>query len=231
MRKTTMGLFNSFTFQTNDARSLRCPIVNRATFVALLLLGALLCPLSVIAEGTASDAPNISVTAPMEDVRQTLDLVVATNERLIGEDKTKERRDALRKIIEPRFNFNEMAKRSLGPEWSKRSKEEQDEFADTFAKLLASTYLDRVETATRGMITVDKEKVQFPRAIVRTTVASRGETFPIDYKLQYSDGAWRVYDVVIENIGLVANYRSEFAGIIRKEEFSGLMKKLREKAA
>jgi phospholipid transport system substrate-binding protein len=167
----------------------------------------------------------------MEEVRQTLDLVVATNERLVGEARTKERRDALRKIIEPRFNFNEMAKRSLGPEWSKRSKEEQTEFADTFAKLLASTYLDRVETATREMIRVDKEKVQFPRAIVRTTVESRGETFPIDYKLQYSDGAWRVYDVVIENIGLVANYRSEFAGIIRKEDFSGLMKKLREKAA
>jgi phospholipid transport system substrate-binding protein len=65
---------------------------------------------------------------------------------------------------------------------------------------------------------------------VKSTVEYKGDTFPIDYKLLYSEGSgWQVYDVIIENIGLVANYRSEFAGVIRKEKFKGLLERLRDK--
>jgi phospholipid transport system substrate-binding protein len=76
---------------------------------------------------------------------------------------------------------------------------------------------------------VESEQVDSTRAIVKTTVTSKGDTFPIDYKLSLSNNVWQVYDVVIENIGLVANYRNEFSGVIRKEKFDGLMTKLRKK--
>ena len=79
------------------------------------------------------------------------------------------------------------------------------------------------------MVKVESEQVEGPKAVVKTVVLSQGDTFPIDYKMMYRDNGWRVYDVVIENIGLVANYRNEFSGIIRKDKFSGLMEKLRAK--
>jgi phospholipid transport system substrate-binding protein len=80
------------------------------------------------------------------------------------------------------------------------------------------------------MVKVESENVEPPKAVVKTIVISKGDTFPIDYKLiQKEGGSWQVYDVVIENIGLVANYRNEFSGIIRKDNFSGLMEKLRAK--
>ncbi len=230
--KFSLLLGAPFVISLNPLRAALVTAFSLATLVALATANTepALADAASTVENRSAEEKEAAATSPLKEVKITLDQVVATNERLMGDAHTKERRDELRRIIEPRFDFDEMAKRSLGPEWPKRTKEEQAEFSRIFSKLLASTYLDRVETATRDMLTVDKEKVQYPRAIVRTTVTSRGESFPIDYKLQFVEGEWRVYDVVVENIGLVANYRSEFAGIIRKEEFSGLMQKLRDKA-
>jgi phospholipid transport system substrate-binding protein len=79
------------------------------------------------------------------------------------------------------------------------------------------------------MVKVESENIESSKAVVKTVVLSKGDTFPIDYKLMLENGQWRVYDVVIENIGLVANYRNEFSGIIRKDKFPGLMERLRKK--
>lgn len=175
------------------------------------------------AAGGAAPAINI--------IRETVEKVVDVATSLPGEANATVRRQRLRELIAPKFDFEEMAKRSLGAQWLQRTPEEQKEFIDVFSDLLAQTYLSRLDTVKKGMVTVDSENLDFPRSVVKTSVTSKGDTFPIDYKLINTDGRWRVYDVVIENIGLVANYRNEFAGIIRKEEFSGLMARLREKAA
>jgi len=190
----------------------------------------------VFAEDLASKAAGV-LPAPIVEIRSTLDGVIAAVEEFKGDKRLEQRREKLRSVIRPRFDFDEMARRSLGPEWNKRTAAEQADFVSVFSELLASTYLARVETVTSDMVTVDKEKVEMPaepgdvaKAIVRTSVTNKGDTFPIDYRLQYVNGQWKVYDVIIENIGLVANYRNEFAGIIRRDQFSGLMEKLREKA-
>ncbi|RIL09909.1 MAG: organic solvent tolerance ABC transporter substrate-binding protein, partial [Proteobacteria bacterium] len=143
--------------------------------------------------------------------------------------QVKERREKLRAVIQPRFDFQEMSKRSLGPYWNEATPAQRTEFVDVFSELLARTYLGRIETVRTGMVKIDNEAVDFPKAVVKTTVTLKGDAFPIDYKLQSTDGNWRVYDVVIENIGLVANYRNEFAGIIRKEKISGLISRLKDK--
>jgi len=177
----------------------------------------------------SQSAPSAASESPMQAIKKTVDQVVETAGSLAGEANTTERRRKLRAIIEPRFDFDEMSKRSLGAYWQKITAEQQKEFMTLFSDLLAQTYLGRIESVKPGMVKVESENVDFPRAVVKTTVTNKGDTFPIDYKLLNMSGEWKVYDVVIENIGLVANYRNEFAGIIRKEEFSGLMKRLREK--
>lgn len=179
----------------------------------------------------ANEPPPPGASAPIEDVRQTIAEIVKIVADFPGENMRIERRRHLRTVIEPRFDFDEMAKRSLGAQWQQRTPEEKKEFTEVFSELLARTYLSRIDAVTADMVNVKSESVDFPKASVRTLVTHKGEVFPIEYKMLHVDGRWRVYDVVIENIGLVSNYRAEFAGIIRKEEFSGLMQRLREKNA
>jgi phospholipid transport system substrate-binding protein len=168
-------------------------------------------------------------TSPRNEIQQTIDSIIKTVESLPGDSQKSQRRSKLREIINPKFDFDEMARRSLGANWNDISAEQQKDFTSVFSELLARTYLSKIETVKPGMVKVETEQVESPKALVKTVVLSKGDTFPIDYKLVFKDGHWRVYDVVIENIGLVANYRNEFSGIIRKDKFSGLMERLRQK--
>lgn len=169
--------------------------------------------------------------APRAEMQKTIDAIIATVEAAPGDANKTVRREKLRKIINPKFDFDEMSKRSLGPNWGTITPSEQQEFTEVFSELLARTYLSKIETVKPGMVKIESEQVEGAKALVKTTVLSKGDTFPIDYKLMLVGDSWRVYDVVIENIGLVANYRNEFSGIIRKEKFSGLMVRLRQKIA
>lgn len=194
-------------------------MMKKITFlVALLPLIGLLLPNVARAEAS-----------PKADMQQTIDQIIKIASALPGDDKKTERRQKLRELINPKFNFGEMSKRSLGANWNDLTPQEQSEFTRVFSELLARTYLSKIETVKPGMVTVESEQVEAPRAVVKTKVVSKGDTFPIDYKLLLQNNSWQVYDVVIENIGLVANYRNEFSGIIRKEKFSGLMERLRKK--
>jgi phospholipid transport system substrate-binding protein len=184
----------------------------------------------------ASSTNSASVEAdaklsPMALIKRTVGLVIETNRKFSGESNTQVRREKLREIINPHFDFNDMAKRSLGAHWESCSEEERSEFVSVFSNLLARTYLERIDTVTENIVGFADEKITPPKALVKTVINHRGDSFPIDYKLANNDGKWRVYDVVIENIGLVANYRNEFAGIIRKEKFVGLMDKLKSKSS
>ena len=168
-------------------------------------------------------------SSPKVEIQKTLDSIIATVQANPGDAAKAARREKLREIINPKFDFDEMSRRSLGSNWTEITPAEQKDFTTVFSELLARTYLSKIETVKPGMVKVESEQVEGPKAVVKTVVLSQGDTFPIDYKMMYRDNGWRVYDVVIENIGLVANYRNEFSGIIRKDKFSGLMEKLRAK--
>jgi phospholipid transport system substrate-binding protein len=181
-------------------------------------------------DGTNTSVAPVAVT-PLTIVKSTIEKVIETNIANQGEDKMVERREKLREIINPHFDFEEMAKRSLGMHWRDISESEQEEYIGIFSSLLAKTYLARIDTVISNVVEYKSEKVDGPNATVKTMITHKGDKFPIDYKLMKVDERWRVYDVVIENIGLVANYRNEFAGIIRKEGFQGLLTRLKEKSA
>lgn len=166
----------------------------------------------------------------LNDVKVTVQKLVNIAESMPGDAARNARRANLREIISERFDFAEMAKRSLGPQWSKITPEEQADFVVVFSNLLSKTYMNRVEKVTRDMVKVESENLDFPKSVVKSKVTSDGSIFPLDYRLQNVNGTWKVYDVIIENIGLVANYRNEFAGIIRSSGFTGLMDGLRAKS-
>jgi phospholipid transport system substrate-binding protein len=204
-------------------------VLARTLLGFLLSVGVVALSNSASADAPRADSSNAASALPQ--VKSTLDQVVEISTKYGGEAKTDTRRQELRKAVDQTFDFREMAKRSLGAQWEKIDATEQGQFVDVFSDLLARTYMKRVEIVRDDMVSIQGEKLDFPRSIVRTIVNNKGDRFPIDYKLTFDGSRWRVYDVVIENIGLVANYRNEFAGIIRKEQFGGLMNRLKEKNA
>ncbi|MEY4667831.1 MAG: hypothetical protein RL518_530 [Pseudomonadota bacterium] len=192
--------------------------------MAIKFFAALIALTLSISSTCAAESPS-----PKTEIQKTIDSIIATVQANPGDAAKAARREKLREIINPKFDFDEMSRRSLGANWTEITPAEQKDFTTVFSELLARTYLSKIETVKPGMVKVESEQVEGPKAVVKTVVLSQGDTFPIDYKMMYRDNGWRVYDVVIENIGLVANYRNEFSGIIRKDKFSGLMEKLRAK--
>jgi phospholipid transport system substrate-binding protein len=147
---------------------------------------------------------------------------------LAAKGKKEERRDLLRKEIEPVFDFEEMAKRSLGPNWRDRTPEERARFVSLFRELLENSYLGKIESYQGEVIRYGKETVDGPYAQVKTLlVTTKGQEFSMDYRMLGDGGRYRIYDVVIEGISLVGNYRSQFNSILQKSSFREMMDKLR----
>ena len=167
-----------------------------------------------------------------EQLRSTVDgvLAILNNPNLKSEARGKERHAQLRRVIYPRFDFAEMAKRSLGPHWQRRTPEEQQEFVKVFTDLLEQSYVDKIEFYNGEKVVYTNEVQDKGYSDVDTKVVTRkGEEFSVNYKLHLVDGGWKVYDVVVENISLVNNYRSQFNRIITTASYEELIRRMKEK--
>jgi phospholipid transport system substrate-binding protein len=174
----------------------------------------------------------VKAGAPTEQVRGTVDkvLTILQDPGLKSKDKTKERRQQLRQVISARFDFAEMAKRSLGQQWGRRTAEEQAEFVKLFTDLLEDAYVSKMESYNGEKVLYTGEKPDNDSVEVDTKVATKkGEEYSINYKLHQSKGEWKVYDVVIENISLVNNYRSQFNRILANSSYNDLVQRIKEK--
>ena len=155
--------------------------------------------------------------APTDLLRVQIDRVVKTLEEpdLKKEGKTRERRAAVRRIAEGIFDFTETAKRSLGRHWQPRTPAERKEFVDLFANLLERSYLSKIELYSGEKIAYLGDTIEGDQATVRTRIATKhGTEIPVDYKMYRHGDRWLVYDVIIEGVSLIANYRTQFNKII-----------------
>jgi phospholipid transport system substrate-binding protein len=168
--------------------------------------------------------------APTEQLKRGVDQVI----RVLGDPslkgKTSERRAAVRKIAEGVFDYPDTARRSLGPHWNERTPEEQREFVQLFGDLLERAYFSKIDHYEGEKVQYGAETVNGDEATVKTTiVTTSGTEVPVDYRLHAVDGRWLVYDVVIEGVSLVSNYRSQFNKIVRAESYPALVQRLRAK--
>ncbi len=169
--------------------------------------------------------------SPTDDVKKTVDEVVRiVADKDMKKNETK-RRQALKKTISVIFDYSEMAKRSLGKHWNVRSPADKKQFSELFATLLENSYAGKIESYNNEKIVYIKEYMEDDdHAVVKSKVvtAARDE-FTLDYHLFKQDGKWMVYDVVIEGVSLVSNYRSQFNKIITANGYDRLVKKLQSK--
>jgi len=168
--------------------------------------------------------------APTEQLRAQVDKVLKLldDSALKAPDKAKERRVAVRKVADDIFDFGETAKRSLGRHWAARTPEERDEFVKLFGDLLERSYISKIELYGGEKIQYVGDKIEGETAIVQSKLLTKGGgEVPIEYRMLKKGERWLVYDVVIEGVSLVSNYRTQFNKIIQTSSFQDLVKKMK----
>jgi phospholipid transport system substrate-binding protein len=167
-----------------------------------------------------------------DQIKQTVDAVVGilNNKDLKKPDKKEIKAKKIREIVNKRFDFEEMAKRSLATHWAKRTPAEKKEFVSLYSDLLENTYIKKVERYEDEKVIYLSEKVDGNYAVIKTNIIYAQELqIPVDYKISKQNGRWGVYDIVIEGVSLVNNYRTQFNQIISSKSYEELIKKLRDK--
>jgi len=190
----------------------------------LLLLGILFL-------GFGHPATGLSET-PKSTIEQSVNQVLS----ILQDPKYKpeDQKEAQRKVIWTKahelFDFYEMSQRTIGKYWPKLKPQEKEQFSDLFARFLSNIYYSKLEQYTNEKIQFLNEKMQTnEKAIVQTTIITATAEIPMDYSLILKDGIWKVYDVNIEGVSLVRNYRTQFNQILSKNNISELINRLKTK--
>jgi phospholipid transport system substrate-binding protein len=176
-----------------------------------------------VVSGALAGPPSDQLKAGIDKVVQVLG-----DPSLKGTAKARERRDTLREITGPLFDWSEMASRALGRHWQPRTEAERQEFVRLFHDLLERSYLSTIERYNGERVTYGTESVEGDQATIRTQVLNKdGQQLPVDYRMVRRGDRWLVYDVLIEGVSLVANYRAQFDQIIRTGSYEKLLEKLK----
>jgi len=186
-------------------------IIPVVTLIGFLFAG------SIAAAGDAQDQLKVSI-----------DKVIAllSDDSLKAPEKKLERRDMIFGVLRSCFDFAEMGKRSLAQHWKDISQEDQDKFVDAFSKLMQNSYILKIERYSDEQVIFKGERAKGKYYYVYTDIVSGDKKIPINYSLHAVENHWLVYDVIIEGVSLVKNYRTQFAQTMQKEEFAGLMSKI-----
>ncbi len=179
-----------------------------------------------------SVSPALAGGAATEAIKGTINEVIRilSDQGMKKPERAQERRKVLEKVVGDRFDYEEMAKRTLAAQWQKLNEKERAEFVHLFMKLLTNSYADKVEGYSGEQVHYLNERLEGDYAEVRTKAISGKAEIPLDYRLLSKRGDWRVYDVVVDGVSLVSNYRGQFAKIIRTSGYDDLVKQLREKS-
>ena len=168
--------------------------------------------------------------APTDQLRTSVEQIVRVLEdpALRGEGRATQRRTAIRKQAEVVFDFTETAKRALGRHWQPLSEQDRREFTGLFTDLIERAYISRIERYSGEEIAYAAESVDGELATVRTRFVTRkGTEIPVDYRMRQRGDRWLVYDVSVEGVSLISNYRTQFDKIIQTSSYAELVRKMK----
>lgn len=189
--------------------------------------GALVAFLSVF----TLDAAGQALESPTEVVRATVGEVI----RILEDPKWKDpakllpRRRMLEDVIATRFDYAEMSKRALAAHWTALTPAQRAEFVDLFKSFLSDRYAEKIEGYSGEQVLYLSERIEGDYAEVRTELRSRKVDIPMDYRLFLKEGRWYAYDIIVDGVSLVKNYRSQFDKIIRADSYDELVTRLRHR--
>ena len=175
--------------------------------------------------------PALAAPDPVEQVKPVVNKITAmlTTEEYRGLPR-EQQFDRFLAVAQERFDFDEMSKRVLGPQWGKLTAEQKALFHERFSRLLGYTYMDKIDTYNGEPIDYLEPRIKNDRAEVRTSIKfADGNTAAISYIMQLKGEGWMAYDLVVENISLVRNYMEQLRSILQKNGFDGLIKQIDDK--
>ncbi len=181
--------------------------------------------------------PAVAVSLePMATIKAPIDTVIAIlNDPQYKVKGTKSaQRDEIWKNVKPMFNFDEIARRAVARNWSDFNDAEKAAFTDVFAQFLGNTYIDKVqgEYHNEQIVYLGQDFYSDIYAEVKTQIVRETLKIPVDYRmLKGKDGQWKVYDIIVERVSLVKNYRTQFASILSKDKPAQLIRQLNDKLA
>lgn len=185
----------------------------------LLAFNLLVFPLTVV---SAQNLTNFSPKQTLEFYLTRLKSSIKENPNILAKD--------VKKLLLPLFAVGEISKRVLPHHWNNLSNTEKSEFMEIFMEVLLTTYVNNIKKVNSAKIVFKTQSIKDNKtATVYTEVIFEGNKYPFNYKLLNEGNNWLVYDIVIENIGLITNYRNEFSKIIREEGILKLLEKLKQK--
>ena len=157
-------------------------------------------------------------------------LQVLEDPALKGEARAAERRRALRQIADEIFDFDETARRAMAQHWRSLTEARRKEFVALFSDLLERTYTSKIELYSGERIQYPAERIEGDFATVSTRlITKKGTEVPMDYRMLRQGERWRIYDVSIEGVSLVANFRAQFNSVIRTSSYDELLRRLRSR--
>ena len=172
--------------------------------------------------------------APTEEIRTAIDRGVDILKKA-KLDNSRQRSQViaqLREIVYPLFDFEEMARRSLGSHWRRATPQQQKEFVSAFTELLETTYADKIDLYEGQQVEYTGESIDGSYAEVNTRVIGKDrQSYSVDYRLRNTGGNWKIYDVVAENISIVNNYRSQFNRVVVNSSIDELIKRIKQKSS
>jgi len=167
---------------------------------------------------------------PQDRLKGGIDKVIAilSDPAMKGPAKRAERQKKLRAVADGFFDWRELSKRAVGESWSKYTPKQQDDFVASFSELLQKTYILKLEKYNNEKVTYVKEQIEGNQAFINTLVVMKDKNIPINYIMIKRD-QWMVYDVVVEGVSLVKNYRSQFTKVLSKESPEALLQRIKDK--
>jgi phospholipid transport system substrate-binding protein len=190
-----------------------------------LLLGVLCLLCALTAASAADGGPTEQLTGAINRILEVLE-----DPALKGEVRAADRHRAVRQIADEIFDFEETARRAMAQHWRSLTPAQRREFVDAFSDLLERAYMSKIELYSGEKIQYPGERVEGDVASVATRIITKkGTEVPIDYRMLKRGDRWRIYDVSIEGVSLVANYRTQFNSIIRTSSYDELIRKMRSR--
>jgi len=187
--------------------------------------------LAVLAASLLCLAPTLRAAVdPLQQIKETVDNIidVLKDKQLAAPEMRATRRARVEELVDGVFDFQEMGKKTLSDTWDTMSAAERKEFVDLLARMVKQRYIGKIDSYAGQEVVFKKQRQKGNRALVYSDLLDNNTEIPIDYKMVRNGDQWVVYDLRIENISLVANYRSDFSRIIIKDGVPALMKKMRE---
>ncbi|MFP3868085.1 MAG: phospholipid-binding protein MlaC [Desulfobacteraceae bacterium] len=176
-------------------------------------------------------APAVWGGPAMDQLRSTVEEVISvlSDPSLKQPGQEQRRRQRVKQAIDRRFDYAEMAKRSLSRHWQSLSSSQRSQFVDLFSQLLEKSYAGKLEGYSNEKVVYKSERIDGNYAQIETVVVRPNDRIPMNYRMINKGGQWWIYDVVIEGVSLVSNYRNQFGRIIRESSYQELVRRMQAK--